>query len=123
MLHCGYSSDYPDRLPRSQAQIRPTFSFPRYRCTTAFPANTKPTQNITSASPTIKPAAIAFWLTDNGRNGKTGNSNQGMNEPIANPTPNFAIQVSGKGSLDMASQSIQSLTAYHCSRILRPDRS
>jgi hypothetical protein len=101
MLHCGYSSDYPDRLPLTQAQIRPNFSFPRYRCTTAFPANTTPTQNITSAPPTINPPAIAFWPTDNGRNGKTGNRHHGTNDPIANPTPNFAIQVSGKGLSDM----------------------
>jgi hypothetical protein len=94
-----------DRCPLIQAQIRPNFNFPRYRCTTAFPAKTTPTQNSTSANPTRKPAPIAFCPTDNGRNGKISSNNHGINEPIANPTPNLAVQVSGDlpedGSSDM----------------------
>ena len=68
------------------------FSFCRNRRTTSCPANTAPTQNITSAN-TNKPAAvIARSVSENGRNGRTSSKGQGTTDAIVKRIPNFAIR-------------------------------
>ena len=68
------------------------FSFCRTRPTISCPANTTPTQNITSANTSNPATAIACSVSDHGKNGSTSSRSQGITDPIAKRIPNFATR-------------------------------